>query len=287
VVCDRALEEAFRLRTRKIDVPIINAAARALAMPEQPVASAPTTTPQQPATTPQQLAAKPAADSSDFDLPPPIIAARPRPISAPRAVDQPARPAPPPRLERLPRAERASVAFGSMVRHEEPSSNRKWLLFGVLGVVAIVAIWFLMSSRSPAPSSSAEPAASQPAGTPPAPTTVPPPPANVAPPTEPATPAAAIPPASTSPAPTNPPPTAGAASGSERFEIIVASFRTDARASQVASEVTALGLPIRRRVSDGWQQVLAGPFASRSEASAAQQRLNDAGLTGTQIVPLP
>jgi cell division protein FtsN len=55
----------------------------------------------------------------------------------------------------------------------------------------------------------------------------------------------------------------------------------------VASEVTALGLPIRRRVSDGWQQVLAGPFASRSEASAAQQRLNDAGLTGTQIVPLP
>jgi cell division protein FtsN len=188
----------------------------------------------------------------------------------------------------MPRAERAPVAFGSIARHdEEGSSNRKWLLFGVLGVVALIAIWFLMSSQGPAPSSTVEPAASEPAGTRAAPTTVPPPPANVAPPTEPATPPAATPPTSTSPAPPNGTPTAGAASDGERFEIIVASFRTDARASQVASEVTALGLPIRRRVSDGWQQVLAGPFGSRGEASAAQQRLDDAGLTGTQIVPLP
>jgi cell division protein FtsN len=65
----------------------------------------------------------------------------------------------------------------------------------------------------------------------------------------------------------------------------VASFRTEGRASSVASEVTTLGLPVRRRVSDGWQQVVAGPFASREEAAQAQQRLDRAGVTGTQIVP--
>jgi cell division protein FtsN len=65
----------------------------------------------------------------------------------------------------------------------------------------------------------------------------------------------------------------------------VASFRTDARATSVAVDVTALGLPIRRRVVDDWQQVLSGPFASRAQAEEAQQRLDRAGFTGTQIVP--
>jgi cell division protein FtsN len=71
----------------------------------------------------------------------------------------------------------------------------------------------------------------------------------------------------------------------ERFDIVVASFRTDARAASVAAQVTALGLPIRRRVSDGWQQVLSGPFPSRTDAEKAQQRLRGAGLGGTQVVP--
>jgi cell division protein FtsN len=66
---------------------------------------------------------------------------------------------------------------------------------------------------------------------------------------------------------------------------VVASFRTDTRAGSVASEVTALGLPIRRRVVDGWQQVVSGPFATRTEAEDAQRRLGRAGLSGTQIVP--
>jgi general secretion pathway protein A len=70
------------------------------------------------------------------------------------------------------------------------------------------------------------------------------------------------------------------------FDIVVASFRTDARATSVAAAVAALGLPIRRRVSDGWQQVISGPFASRGDAQIAQQRLDHAGLTGTQIVPI-
>ena len=71
-----------------------------------------------------------------------------------------------------------------------------------------------------------------------------------------------------------------------RFEIVVASFRTDARATSVADEVSALGVSVRRRESDGWQQVIAGPFASRAAAEEAQQRIHGAGLTGTQVVPV-
>jgi cell division protein FtsN len=70
----------------------------------------------------------------------------------------------------------------------------------------------------------------------------------------------------------------------ETFDIVVASFRTDAGASSAAAGFAALGLPIRRRVSNGWQQVVCGPFASRADADAAQQTLVRAGLTGTQIV---
>ena len=51
-------------------------------------------------------------------------------------------------------------------------------------------------------------------------------------------------PAASAPAPSAP----AAASTGGRFEIVVASFRTDARAASVAAEVAALGLPMRRRV---------------------------------------
>jgi len=54
----------------------------------------------------------------------------------------------------------------------------------------------------------------------------------------------------------------------------------------VAAEVAALGLPIGRRVADGWQQVICGPFISRPDAEQAQQRIHLAGLTGTQIEAL-
>jgi cell division protein FtsN len=67
------------------------------------------------------------------------------------------------------------------------------------------------------------------------------------------------------------------------FEIVVASFRTDARAATVATQVSDAGLPVRRRSVDGWQQVIAGPFASREEADAARQRLEGAGFSGTHI----
>ena len=68
------------------------------------------------------------------------------------------------------------------------------------------------------------------------------------------------------------------------FEILVASFRTDGRAAAVEEQVKAAGLPVRRRVAAGWQQVIVGPFPSRAAADAARQRLDGAGLTGSQIV---
>jgi cell division protein FtsN len=68
---------------------------------------------------------------------------------------------------------------------------------------------------------------------------------------------------------------------------VVASFRTLNRASSVAAELVALGQPVRQRESDGWQQVLAGPFTSLAAAEEAQQRLDRAGYTGTKIVPAP
>jgi len=74
-------------------------------------------------------------------------------------------------------------------------------------------------------------------------------------------------------------------SATDRYDILVAAFRTDARATAVAAEVTALGLPGRKQaLESSWHQVLCGPFASRGEAEEAQERLLKAGLTGTQIV---
>jgi hypothetical protein len=92
------------------------------------------------------------------------------------------------------------------------------------------------------------------------------------------------------PAPQATPPPAPAAvdqapAAAGRFDIIVASFRTELRASSVANEVATLGLPIRRRFSDGWHQVISGPFATRLDAEDAQRRLDRAGLSGTQIAP--
>jgi general secretion pathway protein A len=69
------------------------------------------------------------------------------------------------------------------------------------------------------------------------------------------------------------------------FEIVVASFRTAARANSVAADVAALGQPVRKRTVEGWQQVLAGPYASSAQAQDAKQRLARAGFTDTQLVP--
>ena len=102
----------------------------------------------------------------------------------------------------------------------------------------------------------------------------------------PATAAPASPPPATSAPASAPAPSAPTARDAivPSFEIIVASFRTEARAVSVAAQVADAGLKVRRRTIAGWQQVIAGPFASREEADAAHQRLERAGLPGTQIV---
>lgn len=59
------------------------------------------------------------------------------------------------------------------------------------------------------------------------------------------------------------------------------------RASQVATELEALGQSVRQRTSDGWEQVLAGPFKTRQAAEEAQAKLLAAGYADTKIVPAP
>ena len=150
------------------------------------------------------------------------------------------------------------------------------LLLGVLGAAGLFAYRQMQTPAAEAP----QPAAAVPRAPVPAPTT--PLPAAVSTQPAPATPSpagTAVPPAAAAAAETPAPPAADT-----RFDIVVASFRTDARATSVAEQVSALGVTVRRRESDGWQQVIAGPYASRSAAEEAQQRIHAAGLTGTQIV---
>jgi len=42
---------------------------------------------------------------------------------------------------------------------------------------------------------------------------------------------------------------------------------------------------VQRRSLGGWQQVVAGPYASDDLVRAAQQRLARAGFTGTHVNP--
>lgn len=70
--------------------------------------------------------------------------------------------------------------------------------------------------------------------------------------------------------------------------IVVASFRTESRAARVAGELKELGLPADSRTrSGGWQQVIVGPYDSRDAALRAQQRLEEAFITGSVIEAEP
>ena len=171
---------------------------------------------------------------------------------------------------------------------EEKRPDRSKLLLAVAAVVVAVGTWFgVRALFSPEPTERV--AAAPPPSAPRQPSVQPsPPPSAAAPaaaPTPAPVPAAAPPAAAPAAAPVTAAPAPASAGGS--FEIVVASFRTVTRASAVAAELEALGQPVRRRESDGWQQVLAGPFTSRTAAEAAQQRLEGAGYTGTKIVAAP
>jgi DedD protein len=179
------------------------------------------------------------------------------------------------------------------------SSGRRNILIAVLALlfVAAAVVWFMNGPEKTAPAATAAPApadASKPAQAPgpaaqapaqspqvrgssaPAPTTTAAPSAVTAP----APPAAAAAVPKPAPAATGAAPVARGSS----FDIVVASFRTEPRAATVAAQVSDAGLPVRRREVAGWLQVISGPFPSREEADAARQRLEAAGLSGTQIV---
>jgi type II secretory pathway predicted ATPase ExeA len=249
LLCDRALELAFASRARTIDPGLVQAAAKALGIGQAKDDAVP---------------AAVVADAGIAAEPPP----EPLRTTDTEAATAPASPIPAFETELDPVliAAPQTAARGDLARYAA---------LGVLGLVLGAAI-LIGFKRLQAPVADA-PASSPPAAPAPAPpraadTTPPPAPVKSAP-----AQAATEAPAGTAPA----------ATADSHFDIVVASFRTDARATSVADEVSALGVPVRRREADGWQQVVAGPFPSRTAAEEAQQRIHGAGLTGTQIVPSP
>jgi general secretion pathway protein A len=260
LVCDRSLEAAYAFRRRTIDLPVINTAARELGMAQDSA----------PADSPVEALATAGTRQAEPDGFWPTVT----PFE-PAAPDKP-----------LPLADKtAPDPFGAPAPLARPTSSRRYLVPAIALVAVAVAIWLgeraarpPTAQTSPPRSEAAAPAS--PALTVPNPQPGPVPASGSATGPEPAAAAGTpAPPVATAPAPS-----AAAAASGERFEIVIASFRTDGRAGSVAAQVTALGLPVRRRVLDGWQQVVSGPFASRAQAEEAQQRLERAGLTGTQIV---
>jgi general secretion pathway protein A len=73
----------------------------------------------------------------------------------------------------------------------------------------------------------------------------------------------------------------------DAYTIAVAAFRTSKRASDVASDIAAKGLPVTTRTdsSGNWYQVVVGPYASASEAEAAQRTLAREGFADTRVSP--
>ena len=81
----------------------------------------------------------------------------------------------------------------------------------------------------------------------------------------------------------------GTAAPAGAFEIAVAAFRTESRAQEVVTAVSALPVPASVRVDStgSWYRVLAGPFPTRDAALAAQDTLSRAGYADTRLTQLP
>ena len=283
LLCDRSLELAFDAEVRSIDSPRVQAAARGLGIGKPTTAAADIVEPAapaqaapiEPAIPPVIAPEKPADPIPAFE---PLTHLEPRkppiPIAAIEPIEpfEPFEPFPPP-------APIEEILSDAMVPPAGPQGTKptKYLVLALVVAVLGAAIVFgYQRLQTPAtltpPPSQPAPRAGSPAASPGTGTATPQP--------------------QTPPAPTATlPPSAGGApaiepsAAAERFDIVVASFRTEARATSVADEVAALGVAVRRRESDGWQQIIAGPFDSRAAAEAAQQRIHGAGLTGTQITP--
>jgi general secretion pathway protein A len=268
LLCDRALEAACGARQHVVDGTLIEAAAGALGLRAESPAS--------PAVDGHVAAAAEPPALSKMDAPAPALA----------AVDH----TPPPSVwEPVPAAIIEPAAAHDVEADAAPKGRNSLLMVLVVAlVVAAAAGWYVLQSpkESSAPRSTPAAPRSQapaPATQPPAASTVPPSAAPAA-----AVPAPAATPPAAAPADRSPAPKPAAASDTAAgaFEILVASFRTEERAAAVATQVSGLGLTVRRRAVGGWQQVIAGPFPSREAADAAHQRLATAGMPGTQVVSL-
>ncbi len=304
IICDRALEAAFAQRRHVVDLAAVASAAGALgiattaepALPAPPALSDFDRLFEEAAASAPHPSVGPSRASSPA---PPAVLSLPnlpdrRSLATPAKVDLPHLPDPPD-LPELPVRSAIEDSYQDEIEgldgatfepRIETHNIRRYAVAGLAVAAVAVAVWFGSrtasappAAPSTAPIATAPPASNVPAppATAPAPETTP-----AATPTEPSQPAptTVTPPAPDPAASAVEPPGSGG-----RFEIVVASFRTDSRTATVAEQVAALGLPYRTRtVGDGWRQVLAGPFASRAEAEAAQQRLDDAGLGASQIV---
>jgi general secretion pathway protein A len=288
LLCDRALEDAFASRQRTIDGRSIQAAASVLGIGG---GAAPAISTAQPV---PDVAATRATGAVVVTRPAGEIPATQAIAIAPKLLEEAA-----PQLDtsfwnatrdqsqtpaKVVQPDDDPGLVDPIVAARPARRTRMAMSLALAGAVAFgaVGIWLaIRAARPPEAAAPAAPAASAPLVLSPRPDSSSP---AAAP--EQSAPAAAATTGTPSAAPVPAPaPVDPAAAAAGRFDIVVASFRTELRASSVANEVATLGLPIRRRMSDGWHQVISGPFATRLDAEDAQRRLDRAGMTGTQIVP--
>ena len=197
------------------------------------------------------------------------------------------------RLPIEPAVDASPVAAAAPAASARSGASRLAAAAALVAIVGAV-VWFAVRSTSraprpqPAPVSTSAPPRAPEAAPPPTPaassTSTAPDASTASPsaaPTEPA-PRPADTPAAVSASPAQVP--TGAPGGAEGFEIVVASFHTEGRANDVAKQIAASGQPVRQRSIGGWQQVVAGPFASKAAADEAQQQLDRLGFPGLRVV---
>ena len=281
LLCDRSLEAAYEQQARSVDAPLVDGAAEELGIQRPAAAPAPTA----------------------WSAPAAIEESPPKDSAPAKASQAPAIAEPGARAVTWPDPGELPVAYERAEEIETPRRNNRFLVIAAVVIVATAAAWFAVrgllrtepansSSSSTQPGTSAAPAAVPPAPEVQTPASSPAVSAPASAPTAAAptpaapTPSAPPPAAATSTLPA-PAPAAASAEAAGSFEIVIASFRTVTRASDVAAELASLGQHVRQRTADGWEQVLVGPFPTREAAVAAQEQLDRSGYTGTQIVPAP
>jgi cell division septation protein DedD len=296
VLCDRALEAAFAAQTRTVDAPDIERAARLLPLhdaggapaSDAPAASAPAI---------DHLAANtPVIETPAIETPAFAASAAAEPETRELATAE---------ARMAPRTDAHEAMFAQSAPATEdidrPAPSGAGRYAAVAAVVILGAALAVFSLRTlgggRGTTGDAGGASAPPLQTPrdetPAAAPQPAPAAQSAPASQPtpapeSAPATAAQPEPVAPLPAatpNPPAAAPAAATDGSFEIVIASFRTETRAAQVVAELTALGHQARARVIGEWQQVVAGPFATRAAAEEAQRQLDSQGYTATHIVP--